>query len=205
MTTRFWTAFASLALILTLSPSAEAGIVILKNGKVIVGDIDKAKETEDYVLVVFKRGEDKTQGRGETKVPRATIRWYNRDTRVPTDAYWEKHETDKIESKWVPFRERWKIAKDVKEQNPELSTDDPNDLAKKGLAKTGKTSKTAKPSKTAKTAKTAGIAPAPAANAGCKQSCSIQATHRTGNALWLGLLLLGLVSLRRPSASEPRS
>ena len=68
--------------------------------------VERRQETEDTVKVVFKKGGDEAKGRGETLVPRETIRWYSRDHDAPTAAYWEKHENAKIESKWIPLREQ---------------------------------------------------------------------------------------------------
>jgi dienelactone hydrolase len=88
-----------------LSPSeAEAGIVVLKNGKVVVGRVLEDKSTKEKLLM---RPPNEEPGRGEFEVERFRIRWYSATSDRPTDAYWEEFKDAKIDNAWEPERQKW--------------------------------------------------------------------------------------------------
>jgi dienelactone hydrolase len=93
-----------LAAILLAAASADAGIVVLKNGKVILGKIDEAKSDKVELVMYPPRAQE---GRGEFKVERSRIRWYSGDHDSPSDEYWKQHGDEKIDKDWEPERQRW--------------------------------------------------------------------------------------------------
>ncbi len=95
--------------LLVVTAPSEAGIVVLKNGEVLVGRIRADEDTQEELIVRWPY-KDKTES-GHIKLPKFRVRWYDRDADEPTDAYWEKYENDVIDSQWLPALERWRIRK----------------------------------------------------------------------------------------------
>lgn len=104
--------------LLVLTPSSEAGIVVLKNGEVLVGRIRPDEDTQDELIMRWPY-KDRAE-RGEIKLPKFRIRWYDRDADEPTDAYWEKYENEVIDSQWLPMLERWRIRKRAESEVPDV-------------------------------------------------------------------------------------
>lgn len=105
--------------LLLLAPPAAAGIVVLKNGEVLVGRLRADEDTQDELIMRWPYKE-RTE-RGEIKLPKFRIRWYDRDADEPTDAYWEKYEADVIDSAWLPHLQRWRIRKQAESDVPDVS------------------------------------------------------------------------------------
>lgn len=116
------TSLLALASALVLcAPAAEAGIVVLKNGEVFVGKIKPEEDTQDELVIRWPYEKDPLQTeRGEMKIPKFRIRWYDREADEPTDEYWTKHESDEIDNRWMPFLERWRIRKRAEQELPEV-------------------------------------------------------------------------------------
>lgn len=108
----------SVAALAMLAQPAEAGIVVLKNGEVLVGRIRPDEDTADELIMRWPYKE-RTE-RGEIKVPKFRVRWYDRDADEPTDAYWEKYENEVIDNAWMPHLERWRIRKKAETDMPDV-------------------------------------------------------------------------------------
>lgn len=81
------------------------GIVVLKNGEVMVGRVE---EGPNEVVVRWPYGA-RTQP-GEMSVPKTRIRWFSRQTDSLPDAYWTQFGDEPIDSAWHPARDRWRRA-----------------------------------------------------------------------------------------------
>lgn len=104
--------------LLVLTAPSEAGVVVLKNGEVLVGRIRPDEDTQDELIMRWPYKE-RTE-RGEIKLPKFRIRWYDREADEPTDAYWEKYENEVIDSQWLPALERWRIRKRAESEVPDV-------------------------------------------------------------------------------------
>lgn len=112
--------FLALSLLLVLTPAATAGVVVLKNGKVVVGTIPPELDTAEKLTV--KRPQPVTPPeRGEMEFLKAEIRWYDRDHDAPTNEYWEKFENEKIADEFVAGREKWRLQRQQEEELKKLS------------------------------------------------------------------------------------
>lgn len=108
---------ASLAL--CLIPAVEGGIVVLKNGKVQVGNIPAETDTAEKLVM---RWPTKTRDdRGEAEFLKADIRWYSRDHDAPTDEYFEKFENEPLADEFLALREKWRARRDQERQLKALS------------------------------------------------------------------------------------
>lgn len=101
--------------------SAQAGVVVFKNGKVVVGKIPVETDTPEK-LVIQKPVPLQKDERGEMEVLKAEIRWYDREADAPTNAYWEKHAEEPIADEWAAARERWKNQQATEAELKKLST-----------------------------------------------------------------------------------
>lgn len=99
-----------------LPAPAEAGVVILKNGEVIVGRI-RVEEDDQEKLIVRWPYLDRTE-RGHVEIPHFRIRWYDRDADEPTDEYWAMHHADPqpIDNRWLPLYEKWRLRNETDDQ-----------------------------------------------------------------------------------------
>jgi hypothetical protein len=110
-------------LLALLAAPAHAGVVVLKNGEVLIGRIKAEEDTQDDLVIRWPFDKDPMRTeRGEMRIPKFRIRWYDRDADVPNDAYWELHENDPIDNRWLPLLEKWRLRK---KQEQELPTDVP--------------------------------------------------------------------------------
>lgn len=109
----------AVAALLGLAQPAEAGIVILKNGEVLVGRIRADEDTQDELIMRWPYKE-RTES-GHIKLPKFRIRWYDRDVDEPSDAYWEKYENDVIDAAWLPLLEKWRIRKRAESEQPDVA------------------------------------------------------------------------------------
>lgn len=84
-------------LLVGLGP-AEGGVIVLKDGTVLQGRIDKKKITDDAVKISWPyKGYTHTSGvkRGEWKLETRQIRWFDADSDTLTDDYFDKYADDK--------------------------------------------------------------------------------------------------------------
>jgi hypothetical protein len=88
-----------------LASHAEAGIIITKEGKVIVGRIVKDEMTEEGVKVHWPYKERRE--RGVFFFEKNRIRWCDADADEPTTAYWDQYANDPIDPAWLPARDRY--------------------------------------------------------------------------------------------------
>lgn len=100
----FLFAAAALAGPLFCAAEADAGVVVLKNGKVIVGRVIEEKSNKEFLMM---RPPNEEPGHGEYKVERFRVRWYDKTADQPTDAYWEEFKDAKIDKDWEPLRQKW--------------------------------------------------------------------------------------------------
>lgn len=105
------------ALVAIATPS-QAGVVVLKNGEVLVGRIRADEDTQDELILRWPYKE-RTE-RGEIRLPKFRVRWYDREADEPTDEYWAKHENDIIDANWLPVLERWRIRKRAESEVPDV-------------------------------------------------------------------------------------
>lgn len=91
---------------------AEAGIVVLKNGEVFVGRIRKEEVSDENIMVrwPYKQEADPV-GRGFMIIPRFRVRWFDLEADEPSDAYWTEYENEKIDQRFLPHLERWRLRK----------------------------------------------------------------------------------------------
>jgi hypothetical protein len=108
----------SVVAVLALTHDAQAGIVVLKNGEVLVGRIRADEDTQDELIMRWPYKE-RTE-RGEIKLPKYRIRWYDREADEPTDEYWEKYENDLIDANWIPMLERWRVRKRAESETTDV-------------------------------------------------------------------------------------
>jgi len=93
---------AAAAGVLATMEASEAGIVVLEDGRTIVGTIEADDVGPEAVVVQDPAGEA-----GRFRVDRHRIRWFDREADAPTDAYWAAHVEEPIEPRWHAARERW--------------------------------------------------------------------------------------------------
>lgn len=108
----------SVLAVLTMTQEAQAGIVVLKNGEVLVGRIRADEDTQDELIMRWPY-KLRTE-RGEITLPKYRLRWYDREADEPTDEYWEKHENDIIDANWIPALERWRVRKRAESEVPDV-------------------------------------------------------------------------------------
>lgn len=109
----------ALAALMGLARPCEAGVVVLKNGEVLVGRIRADEDTQDELIMRWPYKERKDSG--HIKLPKFRIRWYDREADEPTDAYWEKFENEPIDSAWLPHLEKWRIRKRAEQEQPDVT------------------------------------------------------------------------------------
>jgi hypothetical protein len=90
---------------LALASRAEAGIIITKEGKVIVGRIVKDEMSDEGVKVHWPYKERRE--RGVFFFERNRIRWCDADLDEPSTAYWDQYTNDPIDPAWLPARDRY--------------------------------------------------------------------------------------------------
>jgi hypothetical protein len=73
------------AMALTICSSALAGVVVLENGNVLVGEIRPQDVTIEAVIVRQPAGQD-----GEIRVPIEQVRWHDLQADEPTAEYWRQ-------------------------------------------------------------------------------------------------------------------
>lgn len=187
--------------------SAQAGVVVFKNGKVVVGKIPVETDTPEK-LVIQKPVPLQKDERGEMEVLKADIRWYDREADAPTTAYWEKHADEPIADEWAAARERWKNQQATEAELKKLSTSGDPSKESAEVATTPGEKKAAPPAPAepapAEPAPAAPGEPAPAAPATPAPApssggwCSLATPRAAGSPLGLlalaaALLLLGRV------------
>lgn len=79
---------------------SDAGIVVYDDGGSVVGKLDPADVTDQELLVRSPEGQQ-----GEMRIPRHRVRWFDPAADAPTDAYFERHLDDPLESRWAALRE----------------------------------------------------------------------------------------------------
>lgn len=111
-------AFAALGAGLLLSAApAQAGIVVLKNGEVFVGRIRPDEVSQENIVVRWPyKTEQDPGGRGFMIIPVFRVRWYSTEADEPTDEYWEQYENEKIDQRFLPHLERWRLRKKSADQ-----------------------------------------------------------------------------------------
>lgn len=93
---------AALAAALLAEATARAGIVVLENGRTIVGKIDPRRDvTLDEVVVHDPEGAE-----GTIRVSRHDVRWFDAVASAPTADYWRRFHDDAIEPRWDASRAR---------------------------------------------------------------------------------------------------
>lgn len=98
------------ALLLAAPAPASAGIVVLKNGEVFVGRIRKEEVSDEKIVVRWPyKQEADPEGRGQMEIPRFRVRWYDLEGDEPSDAYWTEYENEKIDQRFLPHLERWRL------------------------------------------------------------------------------------------------
>ena len=105
--------FAAGLVQLTWAPPVEAGVVVLKNGEVIIGRVRDEEDTQEELVVRWPYKE--RTDRGVMKIPKFRIRWYDRKEDQLTDEYWEKYEdiaTYPIDNLYMSSLERWRLRKE---------------------------------------------------------------------------------------------
>ena len=94
-------AFAAGFLWIGLGSSALAGVVVLENGNVLVGELDPAEVTSEALVVRQPAG-----AAGVIRVPREKVRWFDVDADAPTADYWRRFPTAPIDAVWEHTRPR---------------------------------------------------------------------------------------------------
>ncbi len=94
----------ALVLVLLVAGSAQAGIVILRSGKVFVGEIDEASVTSDMITL----HKPQPVGKGKMTFDRREVRWFAADADYPTDRYCAKFPDDTLDPPWNKYVEDWK-------------------------------------------------------------------------------------------------
>lgn len=131
--------FAGVAGLVLVAGRADAGIVILRNGRVFIGRLRSKNISPDTIVMEWPYKDKQTRGRQKFEHGNAphNIRWYwqNPDPNKiedlsALDQYWEKYnDTEKypIESKYLPLLARWLEGRKARESGtPELVVlDDP--------------------------------------------------------------------------------
>ena len=190
------TSLHGLLALLLVASAAQAGVVVLKNGKVIVGNIPADTDTSEKLVV---RWPTKTKDdRGEAEFLKADIRWYSRDHDAPTDAYFEQFEDEPLADEFLGLREKWRARR---AQEEELKTLSPTGDPSKESAEVALTpeEKKAEPAPVASaTPEPAPAAPAAAPAPGSSGLCSLGGrADPAGSLLPLALVAAVLLLLRR--------
>lgn len=79
---------------------SEAGIIVYHDGGTVVGKFGPDDVTDAEIVVRSVEGQ-----RGEMRVDRRRVRWFDPDAFRPTDAYFARHLDDPIEARWEPLRQ----------------------------------------------------------------------------------------------------
>ena len=98
--------FSLAATIAAAAGPCEGGIVVLKNGEVVVGRIDAADDAEERLVVHWPYGE--RTSRGILAIPKYRVRWFDRALDAPSGAYWEAYADAPIDERWLPALEVWR-------------------------------------------------------------------------------------------------
>lgn len=79
---------------------SEAGIVVYEDGGSVVGKFGPEDVTDEELVLRSVEGQ-----RGEMRIPRRRVRWFDPEAFRPTDAYFALHLDDPIEARWEPLRQ----------------------------------------------------------------------------------------------------
>lgn len=85
---------------------ADAGIVITKEGKVIIGRIVKDEITEEGNVKIHWPYKDRHE-RGTFIFEKNRIRWYDVESDEPSNEYWDKYANEPIDPAYLPLRDRY--------------------------------------------------------------------------------------------------
>src|SRR5688572_3509944 len=102
---RFAGILAALLLAGPFVGSADAGILITREGKVIIGRINKDDPTEEGVRVYWPYKERRE--RGTFFFPKNLVRWHDAESDEPSNAYWDQYGNEPIDPQWLPLRDRY--------------------------------------------------------------------------------------------------
>jgi hypothetical protein len=91
---------------------AEAGIVITREGKVIIGRVVKEEVTKEGVRVHWPYKERRERGTAFFQMN--IIRWFDPDLDEPSAQYWEEHANEAIDAQFLPLRDRYLDSKSRK-------------------------------------------------------------------------------------------
>src|SRR5690606_27881162 len=108
--------FAGLAL-LVLPATAQAGVIVLENGDVIVGRIREAEVNKEMITIRWPYKEKAEKGRRH--VGRCSVRWCRVEADPPSDEYWVQYndiERCPIDDRYQGRLERWKLRKRVAQE-----------------------------------------------------------------------------------------
>lgn len=87
---------------------ATAGIVVLKNGEVLIGRINADEVDAEGVTLRWPYGKRSTSGR--MRVPVERLRWFDASGDTLTDAYFAKHVAEPlIGGRWRRLQEEYKL------------------------------------------------------------------------------------------------
>lgn len=105
MSPRNRVALALAALLLPLAV-CEAGIVVLRRGEVIVGELDQ-RAVPGRVVVSWKKPDA-----GRIEIDLEDVRWLDPESDVLSERYFEAHEEEPLKGgQWLAQREAWRAAK----------------------------------------------------------------------------------------------
>lgn len=93
----------ALVAVLLISSPASAGVIVLKNGKVLIGDFSDEDVSEEEIKLHPIPGK-----KNVLKVPRHKIRWFSTEGKEPSDEYWKQFLESKIDGDWEPQRVRYR-------------------------------------------------------------------------------------------------
>lgn len=86
--------------VVALVGRSEAGIVVYEDGGTVVGKFGPEDVTAQEIRIRSVEGE-----RGEMRIDRRRVRWFDPHAFRPTDAYFSLHLDDPIEARWEPLRQ----------------------------------------------------------------------------------------------------
>lgn len=86
--------------VVVLVGRSEAGIVVYEDGGTVVGKFGQDDVTAEEIVVRSVEGQ-----RGEMRIPRRRVRWFDPDAFRPTDAYFARFLDEPIEARWEPLRQ----------------------------------------------------------------------------------------------------
>lgn len=95
----------TLFLLAPFAERAEAGIIVTREGKVIVGRIVREEITEEGVWVHWPYKERRE--RAKFFFEKRLIRWFDPDLDEPSNKYWDDFSNESIELAFLPLRDRY--------------------------------------------------------------------------------------------------